>query len=113
MSLEPERTIDHKELQRFFYTSPEATKIYLKTAYLVMLKAMEWDNQEFKIRPLTPPTMFKSMCHLPVSDAQLVFETVLKSYGFTEEELQKHMKGFNRMISKDCYQRLLDQKLYQ
>lgn len=86
--------------------------IYLKFAYHVMVKLSE-DAESANRVPLIAPCFCKAQNQIFCPDAKIILNDVLLQMGVEYEVAQKVVKNFDNIVYSDCYQRLLDQKLYK
>ena len=68
------------------------------------------DKEDMTQKPLVPPCFFKSQNQILAHDAKALLAEVLAG---DPEECESVIKNFDNIVYSDCYQRLLDQKLYQ
>ena len=71
------------------------------------------DKEVITQKPLVPPCFFKSQNQILAHDAKALLAEVLAQSGVDPEECETVIKNFDNIVYSDCYQRLLDQKLYQ
>lgn len=102
--------IDQKELMKYYYSSPEASRLYIKVSFLFMTNSKIYEGHKGKT--LVPPYFIKYCNHIPLNIAKNILETILEEENIANPEIEHVMDNFKNLIFSDMYFRIKEESIY-